>query len=451
MSGLNGISAFQSLYDNQKGGVSIPLYADMTAEQLAIRLPISVGIARQIIDNSVDALFGENKLLGITMVGDDESPLQAAWDKFFVKNNMRARLLKDAVTLFVEGGIFYFIGYKPGGSNVFPLITIPYSHLWDVLLDDDLEQLPIQFIFQWEDIWFERSQELRRWRRVTFDSFSIRYYRAEGTHTSGDDGVDKELLLTKEQEHDIGVIPLVHIAHAAQTGVVLGTSMLSPIEPMLDAINQMMSDAYWQAYNDQAMLKAINIQPPADDDDPENDANVRLGGDQIHYLTQSEDSLKQDIDRVPAVGTPDSFFKTLELLVAHAYRSANEISIDATKWASTNISGQALRILNQPQARKTHRNRVTWENAFIQLARLLFKLMQTKSVSLSPAGDYIVGNLSGEYETAVTAWGELIVGDEVESQQVILEDLKAGLITIDQAKKLRGLDYAVEKTSDKPV
>jgi hypothetical protein len=436
MGGLSSISIFQALYDNAKNSVAIPLYENMTTEQLAIRLPISLGIARQIVTNAVDSLFGEKKLLGIKMVGNDQAALQAAWDKFFTTNNMPSRLISDATTLFIQGGIFYFINYQPAKTNVFQLVTIPYVHLWDIEVPDDIYNEPEAFIFQWETSRVEGDQTFYRWKRTRFDATTITNYAEKDEHPDPNDGKNVELLVTDVAEHGLGIMPLVHIPHQPQTGYTLGTSAIEPLRPMIDALNQMYSDAWWQLYNDQSVIKAFNIKPPTDDE-PEN-ANIRLGGDQIHFLTKLRDGMEQDIERLIPVGLHESVFKLMDLLTAQIFKTADEIYVDPAKWSSTNISGEALRIFSQPVAKKTHRNRITWEDTLDKLSALLFRTMQSRSIKLDNSNNYIIGSPPQGFDTTEVDWGE-ILSDEKFDQEIILNDLMAGLITQALAQKMRGL------------
>jgi len=454
MSGLETLSTYNSLYLNVD--VAIPLYEDMTEDQLKIRLPISLGLARQIIDNSADSLFGENKLLGIQMLGLGGQPdetLQAFWDKFFLSNHVRSKLISNALTSFVEGGLFYIIEHHPTAGDlapVFLLHPLTYTYLWDIQTADDTTQTPLLYVFQWEEIIQENNQDRYCWRRLEIDNMQFRRYKEASTRATSNDGDRTEMDLLSAVDHSCGVIPVVHVRHNQQTDSLLGISEIEPLLPMLNAINQMISDAYWQAYNDQSIIKVYNVKPPDDDDDPSTNSKVRLGGDQIHFMSETEQS-KQDIQRLEPAGIPQSFFKTLEMLIDHVYRAANELSLDPTQWTSTNISGKALKLLYTPVTRKAHRNRIAWNLAFEDLAKLLFRIANSHGVVLSPQPDnkYILGGPEYTLGSVNVQWGEVIASDEKDDQEIILADLEAGLITIETAQRLRGLDPETNIGSDK--
>ncbi|HUT04135.1 MAG TPA: phage portal protein [bacterium] len=261
--------------------------------------------------------------------------------------------------------------------------------------------------------------------------------RAARPHTVGDEGEGVQFEVTSISEHNLGMIPIIHIPNSVQRMQMVGDSDIAPLIPMLDAVNQMMSDAYWQCYNDQSILKAINIDPPDSDDVEE--SVVRLGGDQIHFLTEN-DQLRQDIVRMKPVGIPESFFKTLSLLVGQIYKTAGESHLEPLNWTGTNISGVALRLLYEPLAKKTYRKRIYWASGFKRLAKILFALANSKSVVLSESGKFMLGGPEYQLKDVETVWGPLIPGDEVEQQNIVLADLSAGLIGPEDARKKRGYE-----------
>ncbi|RLC47657.1 MAG: hypothetical protein DRH70_02900 [Candidatus Coatesbacteria bacterium] len=439
LSRLSEVASYRRFYENRD--VRIPLYENMTAAQLALRLPISVGIPRQIVDDSADALFGDGRFIGVRMVGADEAEsvrLQAFWDRVFSDNGLRQRLLTDAIDSGICGGTFYSVSYDPAGPSVLRVQSISYDQLWDIEYDELDREKVLAFIFQWEQAEPEaRGGDRFRWHRVEMDRERIVRLRAVRPHTAGDDGEGVEFEITSISEHNLGMIPIVHIPNSVQRMQTVGDSDIAPLIPMLDAVNQMMSDAYWQCYNDQSILKAINIDPP-DSDDLEESA-VRLGGDQIHFLTEN-DQLRQDIVRMKPVGIPESFFKTLSLLVGQIYRTAGESHLEPLKWTGTNISGIALRLLYEPLAKKTYRKRIYWASGFKQLAKALVALANSKSVVLSESGRFTLGGPEYRLKDVETMWGPLIPGDEVEQQNIVLADLSAGLIGPEDARKRRGYE-----------
>ena len=66
---LNELPVLRNYYDNRD--VPIPLYESLRPDQLTLRLPISLGIPKQVVDDSADALFGEGRFGGVKMVGRD--------------------------------------------------------------------------------------------------------------------------------------------------------------------------------------------------------------------------------------------------------------------------------------------------------------------------------------------------------------------------------------------
>jgi len=437
LSRLSEVVNYRRWYNNRE--VRIPLYEDMTAAQLSLRLPISVGIPRQIIDNAADALFGEGRFTGVQMIGPDDAEsarLQALWDRVFKDNYFRRRLLTDAIDTGICGGVFYSVSYAPAGPSVFKVQSISYDQLWDIELDELDTEKVLAFVFQWEQTERDGSDEARRWYRVEIDAERIVRMRAARPHTIGNDGEGVKFEVTSVSEHNLGIIPVAHVASSIQRMQAIGDSDIAPLAPMLDAVNQMMSDAYWQCYNDQSILKAINIAPP--DSDEVEESVIRLGGDQIHFLTQN-DQLKQDIERVKPVGVPESFFKTVELLVGQIYRTAGESHLEPLKWTGTNISGVALRLLYEPLAKKTYRKRIYWASGFEQLARIIFAYANAKSVVLSESRRFVLGGPKYQLEDIEVLWGPLLPGDEVEGQKIVLGDLSAGLIDVEEARRKRGL------------
>ncbi len=438
LSKLAEVENHRRWYNNRD--VRIPLYENMTAAQLLLRLPISIGIPRQIVDNSADALFGDGRFTGVRMIGPDDAEsarLQALWDRVFSDNSMRQRLLTDALDTGICGGIFYSISYSPAGPSVFKVQSISYDQLWDVELDELDTEKVVAYIFQWEQL--ERDSgddQTRRWYRVEIDADRIVRMRAARPHTTGNDGEGVEFEVTSISEHNLGIIPVAHVANSIQRMQTVGDSDIAPLVPMLDALNQMMSDAYWQCYNDQSILKAINIAAP-DTDDLEESA-IRLGGDQIHFLTQNE-QLNQDIVRMKPVGIPESFFRTIDLLVGQIYRTAGESHLDPLKWTGTNISGVALRLLYEPLAKKTYRKRIYWASGLERLAKIIFAYANSKSVVLSESGGFVLGGPQYQLDDIEVLWGSLMPGDEVEEQKLVLDDLSAGLIGVDEARRKRGL------------
>ncbi|MBN1591696.1 MAG: phage portal protein [Candidatus Coatesbacteria bacterium] len=438
LSSLKEVTDYRRLYDNR--GVKIPLYENLTEAQLSLRLPISVGIPRQIVDNSADALFGDGQFVGAEMIGStesDSSRLQALWERVFSANSFRERLLTDAIDAGICGGIFYSVSYDPAHSSVFKVQSISYDQLWDVELGELDESEVKAYIFQWEHI-EERpgESETRRWVRVEIDSERITRLRAVKSHTEGDDGDGAEFEVVSVSEHGLGIIPIANVANSVQRINKIGDSDIGPLVPMLNALNQMISDAYWQSYNDQSVLKAINISPP--DSEEVEDSVIRLGGDQIHFLNQS-DQLKQDIERMKPVGIPESFFRTIELLIAQVYKTAGEPQLDPMKWAGTNVSGVALRLLYEPLAKKTYRKRIYWGAAFERLARIIFAYANSKSVVLSESGEFALGGSGYRLDDVEVHWGPLMPGDEAEEQRIVLDDLSAGLIGEEEARRRRGL------------
>ena len=437
LSKLTEVASFRRWYSNRD--VRIPLYENMTSAQLSLRLPISVGIPRQIIDNAADALFGDGRFTGVRMIGsgDAESArLQSLWDRVFKDNGLRRRLLADAIDTGICGGIFYSVSYDPAGPSVFKVQSISYDQLWDIEFDEQDAERVLAFVFQWEQAERDSSDEARRWHRVEIDRDRIVRMRAVRPHTTESDGEGVEFEITSISEHSLGLIPVAHVANSIQRTQPVGDSDIAPLVPMLDAVNQMMSDAYWQCYNDQSILKAINIAPPDSEDIEE--SVIRLGGDQIHFLTQN-DQLKQDIGRMKPVGIPESFFKTVELLVGQIYKTAGESHLEPLKWTGTNISGVALRLLYEPLAKKTYRKRIYWASGFEHLARIVFAYANAKSVVLSEAGDFVLGGPEYQLDDVEVLWGSLMPGDEVEEQKIVLDDLSAGLIGVDEARDKRGL------------
>ena len=448
LSNLTEVASFRRWYNNRD--VRIPLYEDMTAAQLSLRLPISVGIPRQIIDNAADALFGDGRFTGVRMVGPNEAEsarLQALWDRMFKDNGLRWRLLTDGIDAGICGGIFYSVSYDPAGPSVFKVQSISYDQLWDIEFDEQDTEKVVAFVFQWEQAEQDTGEEssvalgamadkARRWYRVEIDADRIVRMRAARPHTTGNDGEGVEFEVTSISEHNLGIIPVAHVANSIQRMQPVGDSDIAPLVPMLDAVNQMMSDAYWQCYNDQSILKAINIAPPDSDDIEE--SVIRLGGDQIHFLTQN-DQLKQDIERMKPVGIPESFFKTVELLMGQIYRTAGESHLEPLKWAGTNISGVALRLLYEPLAKKTYRKRIYWASGFEHLAKIVFAYANAKSVVLSESGGFVLGGPEYQLADIEVLWGSLMPGDELEEQKLVLDDLSAGLIEVDEARRKRGL------------
>ena len=438
LSKLAEVEDYRRLYENK--GVQIPLYENMTAAQLALRLPISVGIPRQIIDNSADALFGDGRFTGVRMVGSDEmqsARLQALWDRVFRDNYFRERLLTDAIDAGVCGGIFYSVSYDPAGPSVFKAQSVSYDQLWDIEFDELDTDIVLAYTFQWEQAERDVADgETRRWLRVEIDADRIVRLRAVRPHTAGNDGEGVEFEATSVLEHKLGIIPVAHIANSVQRTQPVGDSDIGPLVPMLNALNQMMSDAYWQSYNDQSILKAINISPPDGDDIEE--SVIRLGGDQIHFLTQN-DQLKQDIERMKPVGIPESFFKTIELLVGQIYRTAGESHLEPLKWTGASVSGVALRLLYEPLAKKTYRKRIYWASGFERLAKIIFAYANAKSVVLSESGDFVLGGPNYQLDDVEVLWGPLMPGDEAEEQRVVIDDLSAGLIGVDEARRRRGM------------
>lgn len=447
MSGLDSVDIYQDLYRNKLGNVEIPLYSDMTAAQLKIRLPISVGVAKQIVDNSADSLFGAGKLLGIQMLdqgGRPDERIQMFWDLFWKKNRFRFDLIRDAVTMLVEGGLFYVLEYLPGRYPCCPFRVkrLTYADLWDIEVDDELTDNATRYVFQWEEVDRSEDQDKYQWHRLEIDATSMARYREYGSRPSSDANGDRvKMALTEYVEHGFGVVPVVHIRHNAPAGAVLGISLIEPLRPMLDPINQMASDAYWQCYNDQAILKAVNITPSSDDESPEDDAAVRLGGDQIHHITQTE-QLKQDIERMTPVGIPDSFFRTLAVLIENVYKAANEVHLDPSKWTTTNISGVALQILYTPVTKKTHRNRLVWEESFEALANLLCVVADSRSVGPDASGKLVLGGagLTEGLSGVNVQWGEILSQDEEQQQRIVLGDLEANVIDLATARRQRGYD-----------
>jgi len=439
LSRLTEVADYRRLYDNRD--VRIPLYKNMTAAQLSLRLPISVGIPRQIVDDSADALFGDGRFTGVRMVGADEAEsarVQALWDRVFSDNGFRQRLLTDAIDAGICGGTFYSVSYDPAGPSVLRVQSISYDQLWDIEYDELDRDKVLAYIFQWEQVEPEPGRgEKFRWHRVEMDRERIVRLRAARPHTVGDEGEGVQFEVTSISEHNLGIIPIVHIPNSVQRMQMVGDSDIAPLIPMLDAVNQMMSDAYWQCYNDQSILKAINIDPPDSDDVEE--SVVRLGGDQIHFLTEN-DQLRQDIVRMKPVGIPESFFKTLSLLVGQIYKTAGESHLEPLNWTGTSISGVALRLLYEPLAKKTYRKRIYWASGFKRLARILFALANSKSVVLSESGKFMLGGPEYQLKDVETVWGPLIPGDEVEQQNIVLADLSAGLIGPEDARKKRGYE-----------
>jgi len=438
LSRLLQLEEYRRWYDNN--GVRIPLYENLTPEQLSLRLPISVGLPRQIIDNSADALFGEGRFHGVEMIGRDEGEslrLQALWERVWRDNELRQRLLTDAIDAGICGGIFYSVSYDPSGPTVFKVQSISYDQLWDVVFDPDDPGQVACYIFQWQQLeGVQNGQQLRRWYRIQIDAERIVRYRAVRPHVEASDGAGVEFEMTTVSDHGLGIIPIVHVPNSMQRMQVIGDSEIYPLIPMLDAINQMLCDAYWQCYNDQAILKAVNIAPP-DVDDLE-DSGVRLGGDQIHFLSRNE-QLVQDIERMKPVGIPESFFKTLQILIAQAYRTASDVHIEPLKWSGSNISGVALRLLYEPLARKTYRKRIWWEAGFERMARIIFAYANDKSVVLNQEGDFVLGGPKYQLQDVKVRWGPLIPGDELEQQRIVLNDLSAGLIDVQEARSRRGI------------
>jgi len=153
LSRLTEVANYRRLYDNRD--VRIPLYENMTAAQLSLRLPISVGIPRQIVDNSADALFGDCKFAGVRMVGADEAEsarVQALWDRVFSDNGFRQRLLTDAIDAGICGGTFYSVSYDPAGPSVLRVQSISYDQLWDIEYDELDRDKVLAYIFQWEQV-----------------------------------------------------------------------------------------------------------------------------------------------------------------------------------------------------------------------------------------------------------------------------------------------------------
>ena len=272
--------------------------------------------------------------------------------------------------------------------------------------------------------------------RINNGVAQVYYPKRGGAAFHDSDGEGVEFEVTSIVEHSLDLIPVAHVANSIQRTQPVGDSDIAPLVPMLDAVNQMMSDAYWQCYNDQSILKAINIAPPDSEDLEE--SVIRLGGDQIHFLTQN-DQLKQEIERMKPVGIPESFFKTVELLVGQIYKTAGESHLEPLKWTGTNISGVALRLLYEPLAKKTYRKRIYWASGFEHLARIVFAYANAKSVVLSESGGFVLGGPEYQLDDVEVLWGSLMPGDEVEEQKIVLDDLSAGLIGVDEARRKRGV------------
>ncbi|MCD6327958.1 phage portal protein [bacterium] len=438
MAGLSEVSEYRHWYENND--VRIPLYEDMTTAQLSLRLPISLGIPKQIIDNSADALFGDGRFLDVRMIGPDDAEsarLQALWERVFKDNSFRQRLLTDTIDAGICGGILYSVSYDPSGPRVLRVQSISYDQLWDIEFDEQDSTRVVSYILQWEQVERnDRRENRRRWYRVRMDAEEITRYRAVQPHVERSDGVGVEFGIVSRSTHGLGIIPVAHLANSLHRMQSIGDSEIAPLAPMLDAVNQMVSDAYWQSYNDQSILKAINIAPP-DDDDIEQSV-VRLGGDQIHFLT-GNDQIKQDIVRMKPVGIPDSFFKTLNLLIGQIYKTASEANLDPLKATGSNISGVALRLLYEPLAKKTFKKRIHWAGGFDELARIIFAYANAKSIVLDESGDFVLGGPKYRLEDTEVRWGSLVPGDDAEEQRIILGDLSAGLLGLEEARIKRGL------------
>ena len=369
-----------------------------------------VGLA---VERSVSMLLGG----GVEFVFTDENSKQAETLRKIWDLNKKELLLHEAALDGAWSGTYYIRTEPEGLAD--PFTGVRYTEL--VLLDPTLMTMEadprniksiIKYVMQYKigDVLYREEYlpdtDIEKVEDGTAPSWKIDYYEARG-------GTWK---LTQSIEWPYEFPPILHGKNLPSVHSLYGVPDIDDVLDVQDAVNFIASNIR-KIIRNQAHKKPWGKGFNAD--------SLQMGPDDMPILP-GENAEINVLDDTADMSSSENHFSTMRQAIFDIARVVDISSIKDKVGALTNFG---LRVLYSDALSKNATKRLIYGEALEELNRRLLVIEEYEGEETRPP---------------VVQWGPDLPQDEAEDAKLIIEDLRAGLVSIKTASEERGYQWETD-------